>query len=438
MLIRFVVSNFLSFHEEREFNMIAASYKTHKQHLMKVGDLNILRASAIYGSNGAGKSNLVKAIEYFTGLIGIGSLRESINKKKFKLTNAPEEKPVTFELEFSVGVKTFSYGVVLDSLAVLEEWLYETGVSKKDKMIFERSSVNNKIQIKLPPHYIKTEKQKYLIELLQENLLKTSELLISKYSELNIEIIKEIHQYLTNSIVIIHPRSKYNEIVPNFSAIEGFRKFSNELIKSYDTGVNEFNIEEIDFDKFFGQQDEDLKSRVISAVDSDNECHVHTPAGIVLVTKLKEKLIVKKLVAKHKLQDRSINLDLDEESDGTQRLLDFISAFYGLFQDDITYIIDEIDQSLHPALLKAIIKKLMSSKNLKGQIVFTTHESNLLDLNILRPDEIWFAEKDKNFDTNLYSLDQYKPRYDLDIRKGYLMGRFGAIPFLANLEELNW
>ena len=80
----------------------------------------------------------------------------------------------------------------------------------------------------------------------------------------------------------------------------------------------------------------------------------------------------------------------------------------------------------------------MDEQNTKGQLIFTTHEANLLDINIFRQDEIWFAEKNKAGNTQLYSLSDFKPRYDLDIRKGYLKGRFGAIPFIADLKNLNW
>ena len=128
-----------------------------------------------------------------------------------------------------------------------------------------------------------------------------------------------------------------------------------------------------------------------------------------------------------------------QESDGTQRLLDFIPAIVSILHNDSTYIIDEIDQSLHPALIRALIQKIMNDDTTQGQIVFSTHESNLIDLEIFRQDEIWFAEKDKAAgSTQLYSLSDYKPRYDLDIRKGYLQGRFGAIPFLDDLKNLNW
>jgi hypothetical protein len=106
---------------------------------------------------------------------------------------------------------------------------------------------------------------------------------------------------------------------------------------------------------------------------------------------------------------------------------------------DYTYVIDEIDRSLHPTLVRALVSKIVTDKNMKGQLIFTTHDAGLLDGKIFRNDEIWFAEKDRETqNTHLYTLDEFKPRADLDIEKGYLNGRFGAIPFLAKLNELNW
>jgi len=149
--------------------------------------------------------------------------------------------------------------------------------------------------------------------------------------------------------------------------------------------------------------------------------------------------LIKKIVALHYNNKKNkVLFDLSEESDGTRRLLDFIPAFYGILNEDVTFVIDEIDQSIHPALLYDLVKKIMNDTTTKGQLLFTTHEANLLDLSIFRQDEIWFAEKNKASATELYSLSEYRPRYDLDIRKGYLKGRFGAIPFTANLKKLKW
>jgi uncharacterized protein len=126
---------------------------------------------------------------------------------------------------------------------------------------------------------------------------------------------------------------------------------------------------------------------------------------------------------------------LKEQSDGTQRMLDLIPTVNLIEQGEEVVFIDEIDRSLHPKMVKEFLTFLMSRKT-KGQLIFTTHESHLLDLDIFRQDEIWFTEKNDVGATQMYPLSDFKPRYDLDIQKGYLAGRFGAIPFLGNLKDL--
>jgi AAA15 family ATPase/GTPase len=179
---------------------------------------------------------------------------------------------------------------------------------------------------------------------------------------------------------------------------------------------------------------------LIEDLEKDDKIIYRSDLGMVMITKVKKKYEVEKVVTLHKSIDNDdVSFDLVDESDGTQRLLDLIPAFDSILHQDATFIIDEIDQSLHPAILRSLIHKIMADETTKGQFVFSTHESNLLDLDIFRQDEIWFAEKDKvNGSTQLYSLSDFKPRYDLDIRKGYLNGRFGAIPFLTDLNNLNW
>jgi AAA15 family ATPase/GTPase len=102
------------------------------------------------------------------------------------------------------------------------------------------------------------------------------------------------------------------------------------------------------------------------------------------------------------------------------------------------YIVDEIERSIHPILIKELISKFSKEENTKGQLIFTSHESNLLDQDILRTDEIWFAEKNNRGETKLYSLSDFKEHSTIDIRKGYLQGRYGGIPFISNLQDLNW
>ncbi len=122
----------------------------------------------------------------------------------------------------------------------------------------------------------------------------------------------------------------------------------------------------------------------------------------------------------------------------TVRLLDFVPAFCDIITINKVFIIDEIERSIHPLLIKELIRKFSHDEKTKGQLIFTTHESNLLDQEIFRQDEIWFVEKDKNGSTDLYSLNDFKEHKTIDIRKGYLNGRYGSIPFLGNLRDLNW
>lgn len=441
MLARMVIENFLSFREETEFNMFAGNFKTHKSHVYDL-PVNLLRSAAIYGANGAGKSNLIKAIEYVKFIVNNGGIKSSINSKKFKLDKEYLSKPVFFEIELMLENKFYSYGIKIDGTLVLEEWLYETGNIKEDKLIFHRiSSAKGKTKITTASKFVKSAKNKLLIELLEENLLKNNELLLGKDSELKFDIVTNFKDVLLENIVIIHPQSEYKNLTPHISVSNEFKTFSNSLLKTFDTGVEELKIEEFEFDKYFGEDDEDTKEEILSDLeDNAGVLMCHKGCDLFVTKTENDDIVVRKLLSQHIDKDGDfVSFDLEEESDGTQRLLDFIPVFSGILNRRMTFIIDEIDQSLHPALLKTLITKVMNEPETKGQLVFTTHESNLLDLDIFRQDEIWFIEKDNELKcSRLYSLSEFKPRYDLDIRRGYLKGRFGGIPFLANLEELNW
>lgn len=440
MLIRFVISNFLSFNSETEFNMLAGSFRTHKNHLYKAKTLNILKGAAIYGANGAGKSNFIKAIDFFQDLIDEGELSRTIDTKKFKLNTHNFKKPSEFEIEFYYKRKIYSYGLRINGNTIEQEWLYLSGIEKYDKVIFERqTNKTGKSTIKLSKKYLKTQKDKLLIELMEDNLLKSNELLLSKDEELKITDISNTRKWISEQLVIVYPHSKFNTLVPAIAASDKFKQFANQLLKTFNTGVNELGVENIEFDKYFGREYDEIKKDLLEDIDGGHSILFPTQYETVIITKEKDRNIVKKVFALHSNNDgNKIKFNLSEESDGTLRLLNFLPALEKILNSDTTFIIDEIDQSLHPALLFDLVTKIMRVETTQGQLIFTTHESNLLDLNIFRQDEIWFAEKNEQGCTRLYSLSDYKPRYDLDIRKGYLKGRFGAIPFTADLKKLKW
>jgi len=440
MLIRFVVSNFLSFNEESDFNMIAGSFKTHKHHVYSAGKIDVLKAAVFYGANGSGKSNLMKAINFLKETVRTGGIEQSVDDKKFKLNVNNAEKPILFEIEFSTENKIYSYGISLNHDEIKEEWLYESGITVEDKLIFERKITDTgKIYIKMADKYVKTQKDALLIELLKENLLQKNKLLLGLNNYLKIEEIKSVKDWFDLKLILIFPESHFAGILPLLLTSQGLKRHYDQLLPSFDTGINQLGSAMIDFDKYEIDPKEKMTRNEI-------ETHMKTAPFLVnnetssVIVRDNGKLIVKKAISFHKdNMGKDTPFLISEESDGTQRLIDFIPAFYNLLQQDFTYLIDEIDRSLHPSLLCAMICKVMADPGTKGQLIFTSHESNLLDLEIFRQDEIWFVEKDnKSGDTKMYSLSEFKPRYDLDIRKGYLKGRFGAIPFLAKLNDLNW
>ena len=442
MLIRFAVSNLFSFDQEVEFNMLPATLKTHKNHIYSLGKIDVLKGAAIYGANGAGKSNLINAIDYLKELVTEGYVSHSVNSIKFKLNKESQGKPVCLEIEFEKDKTVYYYVLNIDDTTIIEESLYESGVTKDDKLIFERKTLKSrKVSIKMAPAFQKTQKSKLLISLMEDNLLKPNELFISKHDTLKIKPISSAYKWITDYLLVIYPNMRFGGLVNLVTRESKIASFFDTILSSFDTGVKGLRIEKIDFETFFGDDDEVTKNEIIEKLKTEVSVNYQTSSGQhVVITKEGKKIIVKRIVSVHLDNNgNEILFDLQLESDGTKRLLDFLPAFYYFLGLPVTIIIDEIDQSLHAALLQTLLKKIMSDDTSEGQLIFTTHESNLLDLDIFRQDEIWFAEKNRDTNaTSIYSLSEFKPRYDLDIRKGYLKGRFGAVPFLANLNNLNW
>jgi AAA15 family ATPase/GTPase len=420
--------------------MIAGSFKTHKHHVYNAGKVDVLKSAVIYGANGSGKSNLMKAIRFVQETVRDGGITQPVDDKKFKLNKNNSKKPISFEIEFSLNNKIYSYGISLNHFEITEEWLYESGITVEDKLIFERKlTENGKISIKMADKYIKTQKEKTLIELIEENILQKEKLLLGLTHYLKIEEIKLVHDWFVTKLIVIFPGTEFQGILPLLLSSPELKQHFDQLLKTFDTGISQLTSASIDFDKYEIDPKDKMTRKEIESHMKTTPFLINNELNSVIIRD-NGKLVVKKAISFHKDNEgNNIPFMISEESDGTKRLLDFIPALFNLLQQDYTYLIDEIDRSLHPSLLCAMICKIMADQNTKGQLIFTSHESNLLDLDIFRQDEIWFVEKDnKSGETKMYSLSEFKPRYDLDIRKGYLKGRFGAIPFLAKLHDLNW
>ena len=445
MLIRFVASNFLSLGKECEFNMLAAPLKSHTDHVYynQTKRLKVLKGAAIYGANGAGKSNIVKAIYFLRDTILAGSIPPEISQYKYKLDETISRQPTTFDVEYEWNKKFYAYHLEILNDIISEEGLYELGFQNDDKVLFERklNSQTNKITVSIGEKKSPDGRTKMLAGLLSENILDNTKLLLSNHSMLNDSKISNAFSWFRNGIVILFPNSTYSAIAKPLSDSEEFNRFANSIITTLDTGVAQLGVETIPFDKFFREENSADKRQLAAKLDAGKtDIPVPMKNGLTLVASVDGNggHIIKKPVTYHQNARReNVTFEIFEESDGTRRLLDIIPAI-DLYLKGATVVIDEVNESLHPSLLKTIMAKIMGSSPADGgQFIVTTHESNLLDYDLFRQDEIWFVEKN-NGSTEIYPLTDFKPRADLQLEKGYLMGRFGAIPFLANLKDLNW
>lgn len=439
MLIRFTAENIFSFNDETEFNMLAGDIRRHPDHLFKFPKIELLKSAVIYGANGAGKSNLIRTLRLLSGVVVEGTINMVAQDSYFRL-GQNEKKPTTLEVEFIKNKTGYAYGVSFHSGVVKEEWLYVLHYGKKDdELIFERK-LNNKGKetLRLSSKYTKSPKEKLLVELYEEDLLKPNTLFIHLAKDKKFKEITAAFEWFSESIFFVFPKTRNFNFIKTFLSSKQFKTFVNETISSFETGINEIDVRTIPLNIYFGEDNIPERDRILRAIHSGDSIKVGSTENAIAL--LEDGVpVVKKIVSCH-LNEKGerVEFELIEESDGTLRLFDFIPLLYLLMKEPISILIDEIDQSLHPSLLKDFITKLQQLPDRKGQLIITTHESNLLDLDLFRQDEIWFAEKNKKDESHFYPLSDFNVRPDLDIRKGYLSGRFGAIPFLANLKDLNW
>lgn len=448
MLIRFTIENIFSFGQRKEFNMIP--YKrlgTLNFHRYNINNFEVLKMASIYGANAAGKSNLIKALFYLQKLVLREDIPLRIKESEFKFLSDKKAVNQLFAIEFIQEDMPYYYGVAIKNGVIKTEELYISGLgNNKDELIFERQTDENaKTDIRFSEEFESDEKSQILKAVLIEEFVKPNESVIKILSNRDnkyLRDVKKAYRWFLDTLQIIEPNSKPRALAHRIDIDSEFKKYAEDIMCSFDSGISSLTSEKKDIVEFFGEENETELEKLIQKLEDSPKKMLGLSSrrgDEIVIVKEKEKIWVKSLKIAHLGQNnKSVLFDLEEESDGTIRLLDFVPAFQNVISSPKVFIIDEIERSIHPLLIKELVRKFSLDKKTRGQLIFTTHESNLLDQDIFRQDEIWFAEKDKNGSTDLYSLSEFKEHKTIDIRKGYLNGRYGSIPFLANLKDLNW
>jgi AAA15 family ATPase/GTPase len=420
MLIRFSFSNFCSINSEQEFSMVAApikeKFETCNENIVSINDdFDLLKSAVIYGANGSGKSNFLKAFQFFKDFIQIPPLivpSGKINIVPFLLNTNTQKQNSAFEISFFYKGNLYRYGYELNSTVIVEEWLYIK--EKRETQIFYRTGDVIDINQQYP----------ILNELYTKKMIRSNALLLTLAVQFNDETANNIFEWLNKMNVLsgINDFLYSNFTIEKLTNPEDFNQIIN-LLQVADMGIFDLKVTEQD-----GEQ-------VTFNIKPNN------PALELQRQKSKVKHLqsVKQVLNDDGTLVNYIEMPFEQiESEGTKKFFHLLGPVLDTLQNGGLLIVDELDTKLHPLLTERIVKLFNSnSTNPKNaQLIFATHDTNLLNAKIFRRDQIWFAEKDKLGATQLYSLTDYKPRNDEQLEKNYISGKYGAIPFLGDFDEL--
>lgn len=415
MLARFTVGNFLSLKDKYSLSFIAKKKdKSLPESIFTSNKQDLVKSIAIFGANASGKSNLIKALRFTKGMVVNGlkkSLADSIEVDPFLLNTTTEKSPSFFELEILSGKKTFVYGFEVSSKKVSKEWLYQF---PNQKILFERLNQ----EIKTNVHFFR-EGTASARKNTRENVL-----FLTVVASLNGVISKELVEAIKKIRVIsgLEKNKTLNYSFDKFSGDKNYRAKMKEFVVQAGTGVEDIISEERPLTpEEIAKLPTRFKSNIsgqMTEVSSRNLSTVHQ---------------------KYDEEGKSIGevpFDFFDESDGTQQIFALSGPIIDSLEQGNTLVIDELDSNLHPLVCRYVLKMFNSSDKNKNaaQLVFTTHDTSLLDEDLLRKDQVWFTQKDKTGATEVFSLADLGERSNLNFAKRYLEGRYGALPYIRLLE----
>lgn len=423
MLLEFRLGNFRSYAAEKRFSMVAGAGKELPSNTMKIEGFErypLLRSAAIYGANASGKSNLIQAFAFFRHFV----LRSSESRQEgdkipvhpFMLDPRLAKKPSDFEMTFLLDGVRHQYGFVVSQERVHEEWLTVYPKGEPQEWFHRTLDAAGKSNWSWSRTYLRGDKSQ-LAERTRDNALFLS--VAAQWNHLQIE---PIYRWFRNHLKVLP--GKANAMSHTRSQLLGdstFREWLTGVLTAADTGISRVLAKESKISKdllrFPSEIPDDMRKYLTESFLNELKVEVHTTRRLPGT-------------------DKEIEWDLEQESDGTQRMLELLGPIYDVLQEGAVLIMDELDTSLHPYITRELVQLFNNPKTNPGraQLVFTTHDTSLLDPTLFRRDQVWFTAKDGTGATDLYSLQDFSLRKGEAIQKGYFAGRYGAIPVLKRFE----
>lgn len=421
MLVEFKVANFRSIKDEVNLSLMASQFKDLRQNIIETSSFDLLKSVVVYGANASGKSNLMNAIVFMRWFIINSSketqVSEKIKYRPFRLSSETINADTKFEIIFLIKDVLFRYGFMFNAEVVTSEWLFET-TKQKENLLFRRNKDGFEISNKF-------DEGNGLQEKTRNNVLFLS--VVSQFNGAKSKEIVSWFQSVKTVLGLIDTR--YRKETIDLLNDKLYRKIVLEFIKNADLGIVNLKEEIQDVP----QLDENKLGEVLSKEYMKN---------------ISESLQDKKysrVVTVHSIYDAEkkiigeVDFDLNrDESEGTKKYFNIVGAIIEALLSGKLVIIDELDARLHPILVNSIISLFNSKEANKNnaQLVFTSHGTHILNPELMRRDQVYFTEKNKIEATELYPLTRYKPRNDVSIEKNYIAGRYGAVPFIGDLEKV--
>lgn len=416
MLIQFNVTNYRSIRECQTLSMVAAKDTTHQNsncmHTKIPGLPQLVRTAVLYGANASGKSNLISALAFMRSMVETSavSIREgqTLNISPFRFDPKTVSEPSEFEVTIIEDDIRYQYGFELNAARVTREWLL-VYVERKAQRWFERKydSKKGKDVWYFGTHFLGGKQRHLWSESTRGNAL-----FLSAAVNLNCEQLRPIFNWFVNKLIIIEsnlsPHPFYTmECIKN----ELDKPKIIQLLQAADLGITDVQIK----------------------MQKGQMVQVRFKSGNAAIESKPETDIPSATFLHNDKNNNPVGFGLNEESHGTQKLFAYAGPILDVLRNGKILIVDELDSSLHQKMVRFLISLIQNgdlNKN-NAQLIFTTHNTSLLDNDLFRRDQIWFMEKDQEQTSHLYPLTDFSPRKGEALEKGYLLGRYGALPFFG-------
>ena len=321
---------------------------------------------------------------------------------------------------------------------VLEELLLSK--KTKDVEVFHREGDDIRLRGEMLSKGLNEKFIDALDRLVRPDMLLLS--FLGQYYPSELELVTEAYSWFVNQLRVVLPDTISGHVPHFLDSFAEFKELVNETIPELKTGISFLDVDKTVVSEESAKGNPALLAAIREARKNPGEPQIvegETTTEVSNVVFENGQMWQKTLVSVHKdINGNSYSAPISIESDGTKRLIEYMPLFFAITHNNGVYVVDEIERSVHPIMIKRIVQKISEMERPGGQLIFTTHESGLLDQDIFRPDEIWFAQKDSEQATKLYPLSDFNIHKTANIENGYLAGRYGGIPFLSNLKDLHW